>query len=557
MDCVEAIYSDSVIDYIVRNYGGEATLINRFDPLCYQIIDESQTVIYKNEGGVSGEQIRRYGYISIPKCYAPMDQSALEASGVLRLRRQPNFDLYGRGVLIGIIDSGIDYTHPAFRSADGTSRIYSIWDQSLREGPPPEGYKYGREFSHEEINAALRENDPDLALPTWDESGHGTFLAGVAAGNIIREEDFSGVAPQAELVVVKCKECKKIYREYYRIPDGRTAYQENDIMIAVSYLLSTSQKLGKPIVICLGMGTNMGDHGGDSQLDFMLGKYNVLGGICMITSAGNEGNARHHFYGAPPTREQSYTEIDINVEQNTFGFTSEIWWEGLGFLSVEIISPSGDVFFNEYQEATRKKQLTLEGTTVEVYFGMILEQAAGRVIFLRFENSTTGIWKVRVYPDENVLAGFHMWLPVDDFLEGGTFFLRPDPYTTICEPGNGNRLMTVTAYNDLDGALYLRSSRGYNVRGEVKPNFAAPGVEVYGPLPRGRYGTRTGTSVSAALTTGISALLFQAYPEANLNGVKINDILIQGAGRQQIVYPNREWGYGTIDIYNSIRRIPT
>lgn len=557
MECVDAIYSESVMDYIIRNYKDESVLQERYEPICYQVIDHNQTIIYRGDGEISSEEIRRFGYLSIPKCYAPMDQSALEAAGVLRVRRQPNLDLYGQGVLIGIVDSGIDYSHPAFRRADGTSRIFSIWDQTIKEGPPPEEFSYGRVFTNEEINEALKKEEPELVLPTRDETGHGTFMAGVAAGNIVREEEFSGVAPQAELLIVKCKECKQIYRDYYRIPNGRTAYQENDIMMGIAYILSQAEKLNKPIVVCLGVGTNMGNHGGDSQLDMFMEEYNLVWDVCMVVPAGNEGNTRHHFHGNTPTAGEEYVEIDINVENNSFGFTGEIWWQGIGFLSVEIISPSGETFFSEYQETTRKKKFPLEGTTVEVYFGVILDQAMGRVAFLRFEDTTPGIWKIRVYPVDSIVSDFHMWLPVSEFLEGETFFLKPDPDTTICEPGNVRQLITPTAYNDFGGALYLRASRGYTIRNEVKPDFAAPGVNVYGTLPGGRYGSRTGTSVAAALTTGVSALLLQAYPDSLLNGVKIKDILIQGATRQNIVYPNKEWGYGTIDLYTSIRRIPT
>ncbi len=208
MDCKEAIYSDMVVDYIISNYKSEDNLMGEYATDCYQLLDGDMAVIYREEASITGQTIRQYGYLAVPKCYGLLDQSALEASGVLRLRRQPAFDLLGRGVLIGFIDTGIDYTHPAFIAADGESRIQAIWDQTLRDGDPPAGFRYGREFTNQEITDALSAENPSLALPTWDESGHGTFLAGVAAGNISRENDFSGVAPQAELLIVKCKECK-------------------------------------------------------------------------------------------------------------------------------------------------------------------------------------------------------------------------------------------------------------------------------------------------------------------------------------------------------------
>ena len=174
-------------------------------------------------------------------------------------------------------------------------------------------------------------------------------------------------------------------------------------MTGIAFLLSQAQKLNKPIVICLGVGTNMGNHGGDSQLDLFMEEYNLVWDVCMVVPAGNEGNARHHFYGNSPAAEEDYVEIDIDVENNSFGFTGEIWWQGIGFLSVEIVSPGGETFFSEYQETTRKKKFPLEGTIVEVYFGVILDQAMGRVAFLRFEDTTPGIWKIRVYPVDSIV----------------------------------------------------------------------------------------------------------------------------------------------------------
>lgn len=461
--------------------------------------------------------------------------------------------------MLWFIDTGIDYTHPAFIAADGESRIQAIWDQTLRDGDPPAGFRYGREFTNQEITDALSAENPSLALPTWDESGHGTFLAGVAAGNISRENDFSGVAPQAELLIVKCKECKQLYCEYYRIISGVPAYQENDIMAGISYLLDQANRLERPIVICIGMGTNMGNHGGDSRLGYMMDRYSGIPGVCMVVPAGNEGNARHHFYSLADARTYEFVEVDIDVEDNYFGFIAEVWWRSPGLFDIEVVSPSGDTFprATVYPTITRMRKFSQENTTLEIYFGVILEQTRDQVIFLRFENSKPGIWKIRIYPNERILTGFHVWLPLTEFLDGDTFFLRPDPDTTICEPGNSPRVLTMTAYNDLDGSLFLRAGRGFTTQNEVKPDLAAPGVDIYGPLPRGRYGMLTGTSVAAALTAGISALIYEQFPDNELSGVTIIEILIQGANRTDRLYPSREWGYGMVDIYQSIIQIQT
>ena len=167
-----------------------------------------------------------------------MDQTALEVSGILKMQNQPVLALKGRGVLIGFIDTGIDYTNPAFRYSDGSSRIVRIWDQTIQDGTPPVGILYGADYTREQINAALLSENPYDLVPSRDMNGHGTFLAGVACGSESENGDFIGAAPQSEIIMVKLKEAKQYLRDFFFVKDGVPAYQENDIMMAVSYLWS-------------------------------------------------------------------------------------------------------------------------------------------------------------------------------------------------------------------------------------------------------------------------------------------------------------------------------
>ncbi len=553
MDCKDAIYSNSVVDYIVADYIDGKSILERYQTDCYQFVDSNQAIIYEESETITSRTLFQYGYLALPACYGLMDQSALEATQVLKVRQQPYLNLYGQGILIGVIDTGIDWTHPAFIRADGKSRIVSIWDQTLREGIPPQEFLYGTEFTVDEINEALKNENPGTALPTRDENGHGTFLAGVAAGNIIREENFSGIAPNSELLIVKCKQAKNIYREFYRIPNEAECYQENDIMLAVSYLLRKARTMRRPIVICIGMGTNMGNHSGDSRLGVMLDRYNRIPGVCIVLPAGNEGNSRHHYLGAGEGEE--YEEIDVNVEQNFLGFTMEMWGKTPGVFSIEVISPSGDTSGKVRLFALNifEKTFVLENSKLEIIFSTIISEGTDQIIVVRLADSKPGIWKIRVYPESNLTRAFNIWLPIEAFLEQSTFFLRSNPDTTVCEPANAPFAITVTAYNVRTNALYLSAGRGYSAEGAIKPDVTAPGVDVYGPLPRGRYGTRTGTSVAAAITAGVSAILFQQSSQYEISGAAIKELLIRGAERKEnIRYPNNEWGYGTVDAYSSI-----
>lgn len=548
MLCKDVVYSEDVLEYFVGSYRGENYIREFYNPDCYINFDNWQGVVYQKVQEISSETIQKYGFSSIPNVYGLMSEEALEESGVLKIRRQPYLDLYGQGVMIGFVDTGIDYTHEAFIAADRTSRIFSIWDQTVEEGEGTEALPYGRVYSREELNRALASDTPMEVVPSRDEVGHGTFLAGIAAGNQNRSQEFSGVAPLADIIMVKCKQAKKSYRQYYGVPDNVTAFQENDIVAGVAYILSVAEQQQRPIVICLGMGTSMGNHNGRTNLGLFLMRYLSIPGIGIVTCAGNEGNARHHH-----TLIRKDDTISISVEKSLDGFMAQLWWRAPGGLNFDIISPSGEVFGNiqAVSGVRRQYRFTPEGTVVEVYFGVSQELTREQVVVLRFVSPKQGIWKLRVrvdFADSN----FSIWLPIRQFLKENVFFLESNPDMTVTNPGNTPYAVTASAYDVRNGALYLQASRGFTPEGNVKPEIVSPGVELLGPYPRGRYGTMTGTSVAAAFTAGVGVLFMQEYASAGANSNTLRNALIGGAVPRGEPYPNEEWGFGIMDAYQSI-----
>ena len=284
-DCEEKIYSNDYVDFIISK---DVLDVIDLSSDCIQRIDEEKDTYFYPRSFFRIFDFPADSYASVPKCYGLLDETALEVSGILKLQQQPALALKGQGVMIGFIDTGIDYRNPVFQYSDGTTRIYRIWDQTIRDGTKPEGIAYGSEYKTEQINAALRAENPLETVPSMDTNGHGTFVAGVACGSEDVEDNFIGAAPFSEIAVVKLKEAKTYLREFYFIPDSVPAYQENDIMMAVSYLDRLAKERDMPLVICIALGSNMGNRGKDGQLATYLDIVSRRRKRCSVAAVGNE-----------------------------------------------------------------------------------------------------------------------------------------------------------------------------------------------------------------------------------------------------------------------------
>lgn len=546
-------------NYIVRynqNVNGTARYeSNRY----FQIIDELFGVIYVPPSQIPEPLISSYSYFSVPKCYTYMDQGSLGASGITRLHDHPYLKLRGAGNLIAVIDSGIDWRHEAFRNGNRT-KILCIWDQNT-SGTPSEGVPYGRVFTREEINRALTSPDDVEELPPLDENGHGTMLAGTAAGNMIPEQGFSGAAPEAELVVVKLKQAKKYLRELYLISPSAEVFQEDDIMLAISYVVKTAFRYQKPLSVCIGLGSSLGAHRGEGPLSQYVGSVANFTQNAVAVAAGNEGLARHHYMGMiNETNPRDILELRVGKPESLYGFSMEFWGESPDFYNVVIQSPTGERLpvSSALKNSTQELSFVFVETKVLVNYIPIERRSGNTLIFFRFLHPAEGIWKLETESRLNSPAMFHVWLPVQGMISEETYFLEASPDYTITAPGDAPNGMTVTAYQYRDNSLYIRASRGYNTDNLVKPDFAAPGVDIKVPLagPLGGYGTASGTSLAAAQTAGAAALLFEW---ANIRGNEpfffgnsVKNYLRRGAVREEnMTYPNKEWGYGRINLYHT------
>ena len=506
-----------------------------------------------------------YTYSAIPKLYSLLDTDSMEASGILPASRIPAFGNQGQGVLIGFVDTGIDYQNPLFRKEDGSSRILGIWDQTLETGAPDpvNGFQalYGTQYSKEEIDQALAAPDPLALVPSADENGHGTFLASVAAGGEDPDQDFTGAAPKASIAMVKLKPAKEYLRDFYLIREGADAYQENDIMMGVAYLLHLARRFSMPLVICLGLGTNQGSHVGKSPLGLYLDDINIYAGTAVITAAGNETGYGHH-YRAVTRPEETLQTVELNVGEKDSGFSMEFWAQDVDIYRVGFISPTGEVV-DPLPSSTEEENVIrflVEQTEITVYSSIINTATGSQMIFIRFKDPMPGIWNLTVSSALNVTGAFHIWLPSRGFISDTTYFLRPDPDTLVTGPGNSQYALTVSAYDHTTGGIYIHSSRGFSRSGQIKPELAAPGVNITGAGLRSGFVQRSGTSAAAAHAAGAAAILLHwGILERNdpfMNTSAIKTYLIRGAKRNPaLTYPNREFGYGTLDLYQAFLRL--
>lgn len=506
-----------------------------------------------------------YTYSAIPKLYSLLDTDSMEASGILPASRIPAFGNQGQGVLIGFVDTGIDYQNPLFRKEDGSSRILGIWDQTLETGAPDpvNGFQalYGTQYSREEIDQALAAPDPLALVPSADENGHGTFLASVAAGGEDPDQDFTGAAPRASIAMVKLKPAKAYLRDFYLIREGADAYQENDIMMGVAYLLHLARRFSMPLVICLGLGTNQGSHVGKSPLGLYLDDINIYAGIAVITAAGNETGYGHH-YRAVTRPEETLQTVELNVGEKDSGFSMEFWAQDVDIYRVGFISPTGEVV-DPLPSSTEEENVIrflVEQTEITVFSSIVNTATGSQMIFIRFKDPMPGIWNLTVSSALNITGAFHIWLPSRGFISDTTYFLRPDPDTLVTGPGNSQYALTVSAYDHTTGGVYIHSSRGFSRSGQIKPELAAPGVNITGAGLRSGFVQRSGTSAAAAHAAGAAAILLHwGILERNdpfMNTSAIKTYLIRGAKRNPaLTYPNREFGYGTLDLYQAFLRL--
>lgn len=556
-DCYEVATSEEFADYIV-DYSGRDIQQNteRYADFCPVNAGEGIYILYDRLSFANNEQmllLSQVSYKALPKLYGEMDVYVAGLVGAIRVQNTMGLMLDGQDVIVGIIDSGIDYANDVFRYSSGESRIIEMWDQSAIGDNTPEKYKYGNIYTQEDINLALENGTVLEGQSEKDTTGHGTIMASIAAGGRDYENDFTGIAPNADIAVVKLKSAKQYLRNFFLIKEDAVAYQENDIIAGIDYLENLAAQTRKPLVICLGVGTGSGARLGRSFLEKRIDDCGNKAGCCITTAAGNEGNAKHHFQTF--LAENEVKTMEVRADRS---FTLEIWARSPDIVSVSIISPSGETVPRIPARIGQSNVLNFlfENTVIYVDYKIVEQRTGEELIMLRFQNPTIGIWKIELYGNNIVNGNVNAWLPIKQFCGNGVFFLEPSPNETITPPADAQLSITMAGYNSENNSTYIESGRGFTQSGNIKPDMSAPAVSVLAATKDNRYVSVTGTSIASAICAGTAAQLMQwgivRGNQIDMNSQDVKNYLIRGAVRGQgRVYPNRENGYGVLNIYNT------
>lgn len=535
---------------VIIKYSGTLGQVREIAESVVELSNEFAIVTVREDRLEALAGIEAVEYIEKPKRLFFQVENGRRVSCMTSVQIRPP-KLYGTGVLVAIIDSGIDYANLDFRNADGTTRIYALWDQTI-PGNPPEGYVQGTEYTQEKINEALQQENRTERMkivPSEDRSGHGTAVAGIAAGNGRGSKGarYQGVASESGILVVKLG-----------TPREEGFPRTTELMQAIDYVVKKAQRAGRPVAINISFGNTYGSHTGTSLLERFIADIANLWKSVICIGMGNEGASAGHTAGI--LKENTEERIPLAVQMKETAINVQIWKSYHDIVDISLISPAG-VQIGPIPEVIGTQRFVVGDTEILLYYGEPSPFHVSQEIFIEFlpkdSYITPGIWQFVLTPRKIVTGEYDLWLPSENVLNRGTAFRYPTERGTLTIPSTSQRVISVGAYDSLTFAYADFSGRG-GLEGESKPDLVAPGVDITAPTPSGIYQTFTGTSFATPFVSGAAALMMEwgivRGNDPYLYGEKVKAYLRRGARPLPgfTEYPNPQVGYGALCLRDSL-----
>ncbi|WP_270196487.1 S8 family peptidase [Faecalimonas umbilicata] len=535
---------------VIIKYSGTLGQVREIAESVVELSNEFAIVTVREDRLEALAGIEAVEYIEKPKRLFFQVENGRRVSCMTSVQIRPP-KLYGTGVLVAIIDSGIDYANLDFRNADGTTRIYALWDQTI-PGNPPEGYVQGTEYTQEKINEALQQENRTERMkivPSEDRSGHGTAVAGIAAGNGRGSKGarYQGVASESGILVVKLG-----------TPREEGFPRTTELMQAIDYVVKKAQRAGRPVAINISFGNTYGSHTGTSLLERFIADIANLWKSVICIGMGNEGASAGHTAGI--LKENTEERIPLAVQMKETAINVQIWKSYHDIVDISLISPAG-VQIGPIPEVIGTQRFVVGDTEILLYYGEPSPFHVSQEIFIEFlpkdSYITPGIWQFVLTPRKIVTGEYDLWLPSENVLNRGTAFRYPTERGTLTIPSTSQRVISVGAYDSLTFAYADFSGRG-GLEGESKPDLVAPGVDITAPTLSGIYQTFTGTSFATPFVSGAAALMMEwgivRGNDPYLYGEKVKAYLRRGARPLPgfTEYPNPQVGYGALCLRDSL-----
>lgn len=568
--CNLFIDQENVETYLVEYRGDLLEQIKNIDYACaFKITNKLAMIAVKdNRLEELRKEIPAIIFVNFRNKYVLEGTSTSDISNIEPIKLNPYLNLTGRGVIIGIVDTGIDYTNKEFLREDNTSRVEVIWDQTINTPGSNQnsdeiftGTVYDNAKINEAVKAKLDGNDPYTIVPSKDEIGHGTQMASIVGARGY-DEDVVGVANDCTFAIVKLMESQKFKKqlEDENIRDV-PVYYLSSIIAGIEYLKNYALKVKKPMVILNSIGTSDHSHDSSDVFSRYLSEVSSYRGLVLVASCGNEGAAEGHASGHL-TGIDDIKEANLKIEEEMKLLEFKVWVRRPNKMSIAVISPSGEssqfMTSNLYKE--KVIEYVFEDTTLKIDFYTWDNITGLQVFVLSFSNIKPGIWKIRLKGEYIVNGRFDIWLPPAKTLKPNTKFLEPDSNLTINVPGSSRKVISVGYYNQNNNSIVAESGKGFPLFPIIKPDIAAPGIDIFATSTDGRKVTVTGSSAATSIVAGACALLVQwgivDGNDSTMYSNKILSYLIEGATRDSNKkYPDYSLGYGTLNLLGTFGSI--